>query len=60
MIRGLADGKDVIWCDINDMFLEPDGSATKEVFTDFCHLTEKGYRIWCDAMRPYFREACGK
>ena len=60
MIRGLADGKDVIWCDINDKFLEPDGTATKEVFTDFCHLTEKGYRIWRDAMLPYFREICGK
>lgn len=60
MIRGLADGKNVIWCDINDRFLESDGTATKEVFTDFCHLTEKGYRIWRDAMLPYFREICGK
>ncbi len=60
MIRGLADEKDVIWGDINDRFLEPDGTATKEVFTDFCHLTEKGYRIWRDAMLPYFREICGK
>jgi len=60
MIRGIADGENVIWCDFNDRFLEPDGTATKEVFSDFCHLTEKGYRIWSDAMLPYFREACGK
>ena len=60
MVRGIADGERVVWCDFNDRLLEPDGTATKEVFTDFCHLTEKGYRIWSDAMRPHFREACGK
>ena len=37
-----------------------DGTATKEVFTDFCHLTEKGYGIWREAMLPHFREVCGK
>ena len=60
MIRGLADGQRIIWCDFNDRLLEPDGTATKEVFTDFCHLTEKGYGIWRDAMLPYFREVCEK
>ena len=60
VIRNLADGKRIIWCDFNDKLLEPDGTATKEVFTDFCHLTEKGYGIWRDAMLPHFREACGK
>ena len=60
MIRGLADGKRIIWCDFNDRLLEPDGTATKEVFTDFCHLTEKGYGIWREAMLPHFREACEK
>lgn len=60
IIRSYADGEKVVWCDFNDRLLEPDGTATKEVFTDFCHLTEKGYRIWKDAMLPYFRKACGK
>ena len=60
MVRGIADGENVVWCDFNDRLLGPDGTATKEVFTDFCHLTENGYRIWSDAMRPHFREACGK
>ena len=59
IIRGYADGETVIWCDFNDRLLQPDGTATKEVFTDFCHLTEKGYGIWRDAMLPYFEKVCG-
>ena len=59
IIQGYADGETVIWCDFNDKFLQPDGTATKEVFTDFCHLTEKGYGIWRDAMLPYFEKVCG-
>jgi len=45
-------GKTVKFLDIGEKFLQPDGTISKEVMPDFLHLTEKGYRIWAEAIRP--------
>ena len=60
LIRPLADGKDVIWCDFTDKLLTPDGVLTKEIMPDSLHPAEPGYRIWMEACLPYFRKFCGK
>ena len=60
IIRGFADGKTVIWLDFNDKFLAPDGTLTREIMGDLLHPTERGYRIWCDAITPVLKEICGK
>ena len=39
---------------------KPDGTLTQEVMNDLLHPNEKGYQIWWDAMRPVFKEICGK
>src|SRR5262249_6277382 len=44
-------GKTVKYLDIGDKFLEPDGTISKEIMPDYLHLTEKGYRIWADAVK---------
>ncbi|TYP76569.1 GDSL-type esterase/lipase family protein [Paenibacillus methanolicus] len=38
--------------DIGPRLLEPDGTLSAETAPDFCHLTERGYRFWADALRP--------
>ena len=60
IIKGYADGKNVLWLDFNDKFLEPDGTLTKRVMNDLLHPNEVGYQIWWEAIHPLFREVCGK
>ena len=60
IVKGYADGENVLWLDFNDKFLKPDGTLTTEVMNDLLHPNEKGYQIWWDAMHPVFKEICGK
>lgn len=60
IIKGYADGKDVVWLDFNAKFLEPDGSMTKRVMDDLLHPNATGYRIWLDAISPVFKQILGK
>ena len=60
LIKGYADGKDVLWFDFGDKFLEPDGTLTKRVMNDLLHPNETGYQIWWEAIHPLFKEICGK
>ena len=60
IIKGYADGKNVLWLDFNSKFLEPDGTLTKRVMNDLLHPNEVGYQIWWEAIHPLFREVCGK
>ncbi len=60
IIKGYADGKDVLWHDFNSNFMQPDGSISKDVMPDFLHPNKKGYEIWRDAVMPLFRSILGK
>lgn len=48
----LADGKNVIYLDINKAFLNDQGVLTKDVMPDLLHPNEKGYQLWGEAMLP--------
>jgi lysophospholipase L1-like esterase len=48
----LADGKMVVYLDINKKFLDDKGVLTREIMPDLLHLSEKGYRIWGDSITP--------
>lgn len=54
-IKTLADWKQVYFADIGSVFLEKDGTITKEIMRDLLHLSPKGYEIWADAMAPYLK-----
>src|SRR5688500_3177240 len=47
--------KHVTYLDIGGLFLEPDGTISKDVMPDFFHLSEKGYRVWADAVKEPLR-----
>ncbi|HAV63131.1 MAG TPA: hypothetical protein DCY13_12295 [Verrucomicrobiales bacterium] len=51
-IRRMADGERVHCLDINDAFLETDGSLSKEMIPDFRYLGEAGYQRWAKAIEP--------
>lgn len=51
-IAKFAKGKKVQFLDIGEKFLEPDGSISTAIMPDLVHPSEKGYRIWAEAMEP--------
>ena len=60
IISKLGDGKQVIYMDLGDKFLEPDGTLSKDVMPDSLHPSAKGYEIWADAIRPEIEKVFGK
>ena len=60
LIAAYADHKRVFYLDLNDKFLQPDGTLTKEIMPDLLHPKEKGYRIWAEAMEPSIAELMGE
>lgn len=51
-IARLDDGKTLRFLDIGKVFVNDDGTITKDIMPDYLHLTLKGYRRWADAMEP--------
>lgn len=43
------------WVDIGPKMLTSNGELSKEIASDFCHPTDKGYQIWADAIRPLLK-----
>lgn len=52
-----ADGKDIVWLDFNDRFLNADGTLPQKMFPDFLHPTGDGYEIWAEEALPYAKAA---
>jgi lysophospholipase L1-like esterase len=52
IISKFADGKKIVYLNINDKFLGPDGKVPASIMPDFLHPNEHGYQIWADAMNP--------
>lgn len=52
MLPTLADGRQVIFLNINAAFLAPDGTLSKDIMPDLLHPNARGYAIWADAMAP--------
>jgi len=48
----LADGKMVVYLDINKKFLDDKGVMTREIMPDLLHPEEKGYQIWAESILP--------
>lgn len=51
-IAKLADGEKVVFLDLGEKFLNPDGSVNADLMPDFLHPNEKGYAVWADAIQP--------
>lgn len=51
-ISKLNDGQHVTYLDINNEFLEADGTLPKTIMPDLLHPNAAGYQIWAEAMEP--------
>jgi lysophospholipase L1-like esterase len=59
-IAKLDDGKHVHYLNIGGKFLAENGNLTKDIMPDYLHLSEKGYKIWADAIQPSLDEMLKK
>ena len=55
MIRRLADGRRVVWCDFNARLVGKDGVLSREMMSDYLHPGECGYAIWREELLRHLR-----
>ena len=61
IIRGYADGTDVLWHDFNAKFLDEKGGMKPGLmFPDDLHPDHNGYLLWRDELLPIFQKVLGK
>src|SRR5262249_6520118 len=53
-------GKTVRYLDIGSKFMDAEGTISPDIMPDGVHLTEKGYRIWAEAVKGPIQELLGK
>lgn len=58
-LRAMADGQRVVFLDIRDELLKPDGTLSREIMPDLLHPSLEGYRIWARAMEPTLARMLG-
>lgn len=46
--------------DISQKLLNPDGTISRDIMSDFCHPTDKGYQVWADALAPLLHQVTSK
>ena len=51
-IAALADGSRITFLDIGNLLADATGTLFEGMTDDGLHLTDKGYQVWADAMRP--------
>jgi lysophospholipase L1-like esterase len=56
LLETYASEQKITFVNIGPNMLTPDGTLTREIASDFCHPTEKGYQIWADAIRSLINE----
>lgn len=56
ILAGYADNRQVVYLNINQAFLTQDGVLPDDIMPDHVHPTEKGYRIWADAIQDTVRQ----
>jgi lysophospholipase L1-like esterase len=55
-IARLDDGGKVKFLNLDEKFLAPDGTLSRNLFPDLLHPNAKGFQIWADAMEPTLSE----
>jgi lysophospholipase L1-like esterase len=58
-LEKLADDKMIYYLDFGPELIEPSGTISRTIMPDFLHLSEKGYTIWAEAIKPKLKEMVG-
>jgi len=58
-LRGLANGKEIRFLDINARLADASGKLLEGMTIDNLHLSVKGYQVWADGLKPILTELLG-
>jgi lysophospholipase L1-like esterase len=58
-LSAFADGKSIVFLNINGQLADRDGRLREGVTEDGLHLSVKGYQVWADALKPLFTRWLG-
>ncbi|MGY8690388.1 MAG: GDSL-type esterase/lipase family protein, partial [Verrucomicrobiales bacterium] len=59
LTKQLADGKQVFWLDVNDVFLNLDGTIKTDLMWDLLHPSPAGADLWAQAVEPMLTKLLG-
>ncbi len=52
LIQPLANGRDILWVDVNPRFLDADGTLSRQIMPDLLHPNALGHGLWFDTLQP--------
>lgn len=56
LLSTFANEQKITYVDITQKMVSSDGTISKEIMSDYCHPTDKGYQIWADQIRDLLSE----
>ena len=56
LLSAFANENKITYVDLTAKMLSPDGTISKDIMSDYCHPTDKGYQIWVDQIRDLLAE----
>lgn len=59
LIRRSCDGKDVIWCDFGNRYLDDKGAVDIRLLPDLLHPSDDGYDVFAEAVFPILDQILG-
>ncbi len=59
-LHKLDDGQWIRFLDFGYLFIQPDGTISRDMMHDFLHPSAKGYRIWAEVMEPELAAMLGE
>lgn len=60
LLEKLHDGEHVYFLSIGHHFVDDEGRISTEIMPDHLHLSERGYRIWAEAIGPTLSKLLGE
>lgn len=54
-IKNLGEKENITFLNVNDAFLNDEGTLSADIMPDLLHPNEKGYKIWAEAMKPVIK-----
>jgi lysophospholipase L1-like esterase len=56
LLATFAGEQKITYVDLTKLMVSPDGTISRDIMSDFCHPTDKGYQIWADQLRDLLAE----
>ena len=56
LLAAFAGEQKITYIDLTKLMVSPDGTISRDIMSDFCHTTDKGYQFWAEQLRDLLAE----